>query len=139
VPVPYFLLFLCFRKAIKEIFSELYETKAEVPIFPDTRRSPNQRRRGARGQAHPRAARPAPCPRHQGVWPPGPLPDTAPPPIYSPRRENPKHPINFLETYREPSSSSTRDREGPESSSRHPAGVGNHHQRPSSLPCLPLE
>jgi hypothetical protein len=46
----YFLLFLCFRKVTQEIFSELDETKAKVPIFPDTRRSPKQRRRGARGQ-----------------------------------------------------------------------------------------
>jgi hypothetical protein len=35
VPVPYFLLFLCFRKATQEIFSELDETKAEHPIFPE--------------------------------------------------------------------------------------------------------
>jgi hypothetical protein len=28
VPVPYFLLFLCFRKVTHEIFSELDETKA---------------------------------------------------------------------------------------------------------------
>jgi hypothetical protein len=31
VPVPYFLLFLCFRKFTQEIFSELDETKAERP------------------------------------------------------------------------------------------------------------
>jgi hypothetical protein len=29
VPVPCFLLFLCFRKVTQEIFSELDETKAE--------------------------------------------------------------------------------------------------------------
>jgi hypothetical protein len=34
VPVPYFLLFLCFRKATQEIFSELDETKARSLIFP---------------------------------------------------------------------------------------------------------
>jgi hypothetical protein len=34
VPVPWFLLFFYFRKATQEIFSELDETKAEVPIFP---------------------------------------------------------------------------------------------------------
>jgi hypothetical protein len=28
VPVPYFLLFLCFRKVTQEIFSELDKTKA---------------------------------------------------------------------------------------------------------------
>jgi hypothetical protein len=31
VPVPYFLLFLWFRKVTQEIFSELDETKAEHP------------------------------------------------------------------------------------------------------------
>jgi hypothetical protein len=33
VPVPCFLLFLCFRKVTREIFSELDETKPEPPIF----------------------------------------------------------------------------------------------------------
>jgi hypothetical protein len=31
VPVPCFLLFLCFRKVTEEIFSELDETKASRP------------------------------------------------------------------------------------------------------------
>jgi hypothetical protein len=31
VPVPYFLLFLCFRKVTQEIFSELDETRARRP------------------------------------------------------------------------------------------------------------
>jgi hypothetical protein len=31
VPVPFFLLFLCFRKVTQEIFSELDETKARSP------------------------------------------------------------------------------------------------------------
>jgi hypothetical protein len=31
VPVPYFLLFLCFRKFTQEIFTELDQTKAEHP------------------------------------------------------------------------------------------------------------
>jgi hypothetical protein len=50
---------------------------------------------GATGQAHPRVARPTPGPRHQGVRTPGPPPDAALPPIYSPRWEKPKDPINF--------------------------------------------
>jgi hypothetical protein len=110
----YFLLFLCFRKVTREIFSELDKTKAKVPFFPDTRQSPKQRLRGARGRPHHPLARPRPGPRLGMVWALGPLPDIAPPPIYSPRRENPKHPINFLETYHEPPSSSTQDWEGPE-------------------------
>jgi hypothetical protein len=36
VPVPCFLLFLCFRKATQEIFSELDETKARSLIFPES-------------------------------------------------------------------------------------------------------
>jgi hypothetical protein len=111
VPVPCFLLFLCFRKATQQIFSELDETKAKVPIFSDTRRSPKQRRRGARGQAHHRVARPSPWPCHQVVWPLGPPSDAALLPICSPRRENLKDLINFHETYCKPPPSSTRDRE----------------------------
>jgi hypothetical protein len=66
VPVPCFLLFLCFRKTTKEIFSELDETKAEVPNYLTRRRSPKESRRRTRGQPHPRVARPSLGPRHQG-------------------------------------------------------------------------
>jgi hypothetical protein len=139
VLVPCFLLFLCFRKATQEIFSELDKTKAKVPIFPDTRRSPKQRQRGARGQPHHRAARPAPSPRHQVVGPPGPPSDAALPPIYSPRRENPKHPINFPENILQVTAVIDARSGGSRSSSRHPAREGNHHRRASSSPCLPPE
>jgi hypothetical protein len=37
MPVPYFLLFLYFRKATQEIFSELDETKTGTPILPGGR------------------------------------------------------------------------------------------------------
>jgi hypothetical protein len=114
VPVPCFLLFFCSRKATQEIFSELDKTKAKVPIFSNIRRSPKQRRRGASRQAHHRVARPTPGPCHQVVWPPDPPPDTALPPIYSPRRENTKPRSIFHETYCKPSPSLTQDREGPE-------------------------
>jgi hypothetical protein len=97
-----FLLFLCFRKVTQEIFSELDETKAKVPIFPDMRQSPKQRRRRAKGRPHHRVARPTPGPRHQVVRPPSPPPDIAFLPIYSLRRENPKAPINFPEIYCKP-------------------------------------
>jgi hypothetical protein len=50
-----FLLFLCFKKVTQEIFSKLDERKAEVPIYLTRRRSPKERRRGARGQPHHRA------------------------------------------------------------------------------------
>jgi hypothetical protein len=128
-----------FRKATQEIFLELDKTKAEVPIFPDTRQSPNQRRRGSRGQPHHRVARPAPCPRHQVVGPPGPPPDAALPPIYSPRRENLKDPMNFPQNILQAATVVDARLEGSRSSSRHPAGEGNHHRRPSSSPSLPPE
>jgi hypothetical protein len=139
MPVLCFLLFLCFRKATQEIFLELDETKAEVPIFPDTRRSPKQRRRGTRDQPHHRVARPAPGPRHQVVGPPGPPPDAALPPIYSRRRGKPKYPINFPRNILEAAAIVDARSGGSRSSSRHPAGEGNHHRRPSSSPCLSPE
>jgi hypothetical protein len=132
VPVPCFLLFLCFRKATQEMFSELDKTKAKVPIILNTRRGPKQRRRGARGQPHRRAARPAPGPSHQVVGPPGPPPDAALPPIYSPWQENPKYPINFPENILQAAVVVVVDARsgGSRSYSRHPAGEGNHHRRP---------
>jgi hypothetical protein len=139
VPVSSFLLFLCFRKATKKIFSELNKIKAEVPIFPDTRRSPKQRRRGARGQPHHGVARPAPGPCHQVVGPPGPSPDAVLPPIYSPRRGKPKPPINFPQNILQAITIIDARSGGSISSSRHPAGEGNHPRRPSSSPCLPPE
>jgi hypothetical protein len=139
VSVPCFLLFLCFRKVTREIFSELDETQAEVPIFSNTRRSPKQRRRGARGQPHHRVMRATPWPRHQVVWTPGPPPDIALSPIYSPRRENPKCPKSFLENILQIAAVIDARSGGSRSSSWHPAGEGKHHQRPSSSPCLPPE
>jgi hypothetical protein len=111
--VPCFLLFLYFRKVTQEIFLELDETKAKIPIFPDTRWSPKQRRRGARGWPRHAMARATPRLRRVMVWATGPPPDIAFPPIYSPQRENPKPRTLFQKTYCKPPSS-TRDREGPE-------------------------
>jgi hypothetical protein len=114
VPVPYFLLFLCFRKVTQEIFLKLDKTKAKVPILPDTRWRPKQRWRGARVQPHHGVAQPTPGPCHQVVWTLGPSPDIALSPIYSPRQENPKTQSIFQKTYYKPPLSSMRDWEGPE-------------------------
>jgi hypothetical protein len=83
-------LFLCFRKVTQEIFSELDETKPEVPIFPDTRRSPKQRRMRSRRWPHHLVARVHPWTCHPMVWGPWVPSDIAPPPIKSLRHENPK-------------------------------------------------
>jgi hypothetical protein len=47
VPVPYFLLFLCFRKVTQEIFSELDETKAKhSEIYRSFQRTEEETERG---------------------------------------------------------------------------------------------
>jgi hypothetical protein len=89
--------------------------------------------------ATPPMARATPWPRRGMLWAPGPLPDIALPPIYSPQWENPKHPINFLENILQAAAVIDARSGGSKSSSRHPDGEGNHHRRPSSSPCLSLE
>jgi hypothetical protein len=50
VSVPYFLLFLCFRKVTQKIFSKLDETKAEHPdIYRSFQKSKEEMEGGARG------------------------------------------------------------------------------------------
>jgi hypothetical protein len=114
VPVPCFLLFLCFKKVTQEIFSELDETKANHLEIYRTSREPKRRWRGATGRSHNRAARPRPWPRPLCVRPPRSTSDAAPSPIKTPDRKNLRTPMNFPETHRDPPPSSTRDREGPE-------------------------
>jgi hypothetical protein len=128
-----------FQKIYKRNILGLDETKAKVCIFADIRQSPKQIQRGDRGQPHHGVVRPSPWPRHQVVGPPGPHPDAALPPIYSPRRENLKDPINF--PWNIPQAAAVVDAKsgGSRSSCRHPTGEGNHHRRPSSSPCLPPE
>jgi hypothetical protein len=139
VPVPYFLLFLCFRKVTQEIFSELDETKAEPPIFTEASRRPKMRWRGARGQPHHRGARPSPWPRPPMVRAPGPPPGVAPSPIKSPRREKPKGRIAFPQNILQAAAVIETRSGGSKSSSWHPVGEGNPRRRPSPPPWLPLE
>jgi hypothetical protein len=86
--------------------------KTNIRKFTEASREPKRRRRGATGQPHHRATRPTPGPCPLVVRPPWSTSDTAPLPIKTPRWEKPKDPITFLETYRDPPPSSTRDREG---------------------------
>jgi hypothetical protein len=139
VPVPYFLLFLCFRKATQEIFSELDEIKAEPLIFTKASRRPKMRRRGARGWPHHRGARPSPWTRPPMVRPPSPPPDDAPSPIKSPRREKPMGQIAFSRNILQAAAIIESRSGGSRSSSRHPAGEGNPCRRPSTLPWSPPE
>jgi hypothetical protein len=51
--VPYFLLFLCFRKVTQEIFSELDETKAEHPEIYQSFQRTEEETEGGHGLATP--------------------------------------------------------------------------------------
>jgi hypothetical protein len=113
VQVPCFLLFLCFRKVTQEIFSELDETKAEVPIFPTRDRVQSRDRGGPEGgHAMPWHGPPPGCARLWG----GPLVH----PLISPfclyillDEKTLKARTLFQRTYCKPPPSSTQDREGP--------------------------
>jgi hypothetical protein len=99
---------LCFRKATQEIFSEVDETKAEVPIFPDTRR------RGPEG-SRTMGRRSLPLARANRWW--GHLAHllTSPFCLYIILDEKTLRARSiFQKTYCKPPSLSTRDQEGPE-------------------------
>ena len=84
-----------FRKVLLQIFSELHETKGQVPIFPTPSRSPKERRRRAPRWPNHTPAQWAPLPRRPMVWAPRASTDVAPSPIYWLRRENPKRRSQF--------------------------------------------
>jgi hypothetical protein len=113
VPDPCFLLFLCFRKATQEIFSELDKTKVKPSIFTEALHRPKMRRRGARGSPHPRVARARAWLRHQGVSHPSPPSDTALSPISSLDGKNLRDGSLFHETYCKPLPSPSWDQEDP--------------------------
>jgi hypothetical protein len=85
-----FLLFFYSKFLPKEIFSELDETNAKVPIFLTQRRNPTGRRRWAGRRTHHAMARAHPWLRLAMVWAPRASIDLALPPIYRPWHKNPK-------------------------------------------------
>jgi hypothetical protein len=113
VLVPVFCCFCVSEKLYRKYSRNWTKQKAKVPNYLTRRRSPKESRRWTKGQPHHVVVRATPRPRHQVVWPPGPPPDIALTPIYSPRRENPKARTLFQKTYCKPPPSSTRDRENP--------------------------
>jgi hypothetical protein len=117
MPQCQFPVFCCFcvsEKLHRKYSWNWTKQKPNIQKFTEASREPKRRRRGATSRPHNRAARPRlwPCPLC--VRPPRSTSDAAPSPIKSLRREKPKYLINFPETHRDPLSSSTRDREGPE-------------------------
>jgi hypothetical protein len=109
---PIFCYFCVSEKLHKKYSQNWTKQKPNLPIFNEASRRPKRRRRGATGWPHHRGVRPSPWPRPPMLRPPWSTSDAAPSPIKTPRREKPKHPINFLETHRDPPPSSTQDREG---------------------------
>jgi hypothetical protein len=85
-----FLLFFYSRFLLKEIFSELDETKAEVPTLLRRRQSPEGRRRRVGRRPHHRVAQAHPWPCYHMVWAPRVPSDIALPPINCLRREKAK-------------------------------------------------
>ena len=126
------------RKSLLQIFSELHETKGQVPIFPTRTRSPKERRRGATRWPNHLAARQWAQPRLPVVWAPRGSADIVPSPIYSPRRENPKTPSLSSRTYSLPPPSSTLTR-GVLKLFLAPCRRGESSPEGSTSPCLPPE
>jgi hypothetical protein len=87
-----FLLFFYSRFLLKEIFSELDETKAEVPIFLTCSWSPKDGRRRATSRPHLVVARPPLWSRRSMMWAPQVFTNLALPPINSHLWEKPKGP-----------------------------------------------
>jgi hypothetical protein len=112
---PVFCYFCVSQNLHRKYSRNWTKQKPNLLFFQNTSRSPKQRWTGARTWPNPRAARPSPGPCHQGVSPPGPLPDAALPPIYSTRWEKLKTRSLFHETYCKPPPSLMRGREGPDS------------------------
>jgi hypothetical protein len=105
--------YFCVSEKLHRKYSQNWtKQKPNILIFTEASKSPKKRRRGATGWPHHRAAWPALGLRPLWVRPPWPTSDAAPSPIKTSRREKPKHPINFLETHRDPPPSATWDRQG---------------------------
>jgi hypothetical protein len=111
---PVFCYFCVSEKLHRKYSQNWTKQKPNIQKFTKASREPKRRWSGATRGPHNRAARPRARPHPLCVWPPRSTSDNAPSPIEIPRREKPKHPITFPETYRDPLPSSTQDREGPE-------------------------
>jgi hypothetical protein len=117
MPQCQFPIFCCFcvsEKLHRKYSRNWTKQKPNIQEFTEASRGPKRRLNGATRGPHNRAAWPRARPRPLCVRPPRSTSDDASLPIKTPRREKPKDPITFPETYRDPPPSSTRDREGPE-------------------------
>jgi hypothetical protein len=129
VPVPFFLLFLCFRKATQEIFLELDKTKVDV----------QSRDGGEPGARHTLGRRSQPLARATRGC--GLLVHFLTPPLrlYILLDEKTLMANQFSRNISQAAIVVDPRSGGSISSSRQPTGEGNHHRRPSSSPCPPPE
>jgi hypothetical protein len=133
---PIFCYFCVSEKLHKKYSQNWMKQKPNVQIFTESSREPKRRRRGATGRPLHQGARHAPGPCRPVVWAPRPPSDIAPSPIKTPDRKNLNTRSLFQNTSRSAATVDPRSG-GSKSSSRHPTGEGNRHQRSSSSPCLP--
>ena len=102
-----------FRKVIKEIFSELDETKTQSPIFPNAfTKTKGESEEGTEAPTPCGGAGPLPACRHVVWWRAS--TDLALSPINTSSRENPRYPIKIPRKVSSSPPSSTLDREGSE-------------------------
>jgi hypothetical protein len=139
VSVSCFLLFLCFRVIHRKYSQNWTKQVPEVLFFPEASRDPKRRQSGATRGPHTRAAWPWPwlCPLRVRL--PRSTSDDAPSPIKTTRRKKTKVPDQFSKNTSRSTAVVDLRSGGSRSSSRHPAGEGNHHRRSSKSPCLPPE
>jgi hypothetical protein len=140
MPQCQFPVFSCFcvsEKLHRKYSRNWKKQKPNVPILNEASRRPKRGRRRARGCSHHQGAWPRPWPRRPMVRATWSTSNAAPSPIKTPRREKPKHPITFSRNTLRSATVVDPRSGGSRSSSRHPAGEGNHHWRSSSSPCLP--
>jgi hypothetical protein len=88
-------VFFCVSEKLHKKYSRSWTKQKLKFLFFPIRDGVQSRDRGGPEGGHPPTARATPWPHRGLLWAPGPPPDIALPPIYSPRQENPKYPINF--------------------------------------------
>jgi hypothetical protein len=140
MPQCQFPIFWCFcvsKKLHRKYSRNWTKQKPDIQKFTEASREPKRRRRGATGRPHHGAACPRAGPHPLVVRPPWPTSDAASSPIKTSQREKPKIPDHFSRNISRSIAAVDPRSGGSRSSSRHPTGEGNHHQRSSSSPCLP--
>jgi hypothetical protein len=90
-----FSVVFVFQKSYTGNILEIGWNKSQSSYFSWSKTESKAEMEGTRGRPHHGVAWASPWPRHQVVGPPVLPPDVALPPIYSPRRENPKAPDQF--------------------------------------------